>query len=83
MCGDAASLPWPNGAFDLAIAYMSLHDMPDPEPVIGEIARVLGAGSQFALAIIHPLNRADEGLDRYFERRRFHDEVSRGGLRMT
>lgn len=83
VCGDAASLPWPNGAFDLAIAYMSLHDMPDPEPVIGEIARVLGPGSQFALAIIHPLNRADEGLDRYFERRRFHDEVIRGGLRMT
>ena len=56
---------------------------PDPEPVIGEIARVLGPGSQLALAIIHPLNRANEDLDRYFERLRFHDEVIRGGLRMT
>jgi SAM-dependent methyltransferase len=83
VCGDAASLPWPNGAFDLAIAYMSLHDMPDPEAVIGEIARVLCPGSQLAIAIIHPLNRADEDLDRYFERLRFRDRVIRGGLRMT
>lgn len=83
VCGDAASLPWSNGAFDLAVAYMSLHDMSDPESVIGEIARVLCPGSQLAIAIIHPLNRADEDLDRYFERRRFQDEVLCGALRMT
>ncbi len=82
-CGDAASLPWPNGAFDLAVAYMSLHDMSDPEPVIGEIARVLCPASQLAIAIIHPLNRADEDLDRYFAPRRFRDEVIRGTLKMT
>jgi hypothetical protein len=62
---------------------MSLHDMPDPEPVIGEIARVLCPGSQLAMAIVHPLNRPDADLDRYFDRLRFHDEVIRGGLKMT
>ena len=83
VCGDAASLPWPDGAFDLAVAYMSLHDMSDPAPVIGEIARVLCPRSQLAIAIVHPLNRANEDLDRYFERLRFQDEVIRGALRMT
>ena len=62
---------------------MSLHDMSDPEPVIGEIARVLCPGSELAIAIIHPLNRTDEDLDRYFERLCFQDEVVRGALRMT
>ena len=83
VCGDAASLSWRNGAFDLAVAYMSLHDMSDPESVIGEIARVLCSGGRSAIAIIHPLNRADEDLDRYFERLRFEEEVVRGALRMT
>lgn len=83
VCGDAASLPWPDGVFDLAIAYMSLHDMPDPEPVIGEIARVLCRGSRLVIAIVHPLNRREEALGRYFERLPFHDEVIRGELRMT
>jgi SAM-dependent methyltransferase len=83
VCGDAASLPWSNGAFDLAVAYMSLHDMSNPDSVIGEIARVLCPGGQLAIAIIHPLNRADEDLDRYFERLRYQDEMIRGPLRMT
>ncbi len=83
VCGDAACLPWPEGAFDLAVAYMSLQDMPDPERVIGEIARVLCPGSHLAIAITHPLNRSHHDLDRYFERLRFHEEVIRDGLRMT
>lgn len=83
VCEDAASLPWPENAFDLAVAYMSLQDMPDPEQVIGEIARVLCPGSYLLIAITHPLNRPDVDLDRYFQRLRFHDEVTRAGLRMT
>ncbi len=83
VCSDAASLPWPDDTFHLAIAYMSLHDMPEPVPVIGEIARVLCPGGCVAIAIIHPLNRADEDLHRYFETLRFQDEVVRGGLHMT
>lgn len=83
VCGDAASLPWPDDTFDLAIAYMSLHDMPDPAPVIAEIARVLRPGSCLAVAIVHPLNRADADLDRYFAMLRFREVVVRDGLRMT
>ena len=83
MCADAACLPWPDDAFDLAVAYMSLHDMPHPDRVIGDIARVLCPGGCLAVAIIHPLNRPDEDLDRYFERTRFREEVVRNGLAMT
>jgi SAM-dependent methyltransferase len=81
--GDAASLPWPADTFDLAVGYMCLQDLPDPSPVIAEIARVLRPGGWLALATVHPLNRPDEHLDRYFETLRFHDEVARDGLRMT
>lgn len=83
VCADAASLPWPDQSFDLVVAYMSLQDMPDPEPAIAEGARVLCPGGRLAVAITHPLNRPDRDLERYFERVRFEDEVARDGLRMT
>ena len=41
---DAAVLPWPEAQFDLVVAFMSLHDMPEPGRVISEIARVLEPG---------------------------------------
>ena len=81
--GDAACLPWPDNMFDLVVAYMSLHDIPDPEPIIGEIARVLRRASPFAIAIVHPLNRPDEDLGRYLETLRFREPVTRDGLTMT
>lgn len=83
VCGDATCLPWADNTFDLVVAYMSLHDMPDPEPVIGEIARVLRPANPLVIAIVHPLNRPDEDLDRYFETLRFHDAITRAGLTMT
>lgn len=83
VCGDAACLPWSDNTFDLVVAYMSLHDTPDPEPVIGEIARVLRPANPLAIAIVHPLNRPNEDLDRYFETLRFHDAITRDGLTMT
>jgi ubiquinone/menaquinone biosynthesis C-methylase UbiE len=81
--GDAAALPWPADEFDLAIAYMALHDMPEPPAVIHEIARVLEPGGRLCVAIVHPLNRPPEGLDEYFEEQRFKDVVTRNGLTMT
>jgi SAM-dependent methyltransferase len=66
ICGDAAALPWPAGHCDLAIAFMSLHDMPDPASAISDIARVLEPGGVLCLAIIHPLNRSPEALEDYF-----------------
>jgi SAM-dependent methyltransferase len=81
--GDAASLPWEREAFDLVIAYMSLHDVDDLHGAVAEIARVLAADGRLCLAIVHPLNRSPEALDDYFREQRFADELERDGLRMT
>jgi SAM-dependent methyltransferase len=63
VCGDAAALPWDARSFDLAIAYMSLHDIDDLRGVVAQIARVLEPQGRLCLAIVHPLNRAPDALD--------------------
>ncbi len=83
ICGDATALPWPAGSFDLAIAFMVLHGMPDPAAAIQESARVLRPGGALCAAIVHPLNRSPEGLEDYFGEQRVNDVVERDGLRMT
>ena len=83
VCGDAASLPWMAGAFDLALAYMSLHDIEDLAGAVAEAARVLEAGARLCVAIVHPLNRPTEALDDYFSEHRFADDFERDALRMT
>lgn len=83
VCGDAASLPWEAGAFDLAVAYMSLHDMEDLAGALEEIARVLEPGGRLCMAIVHPLNRPPEALADYFTERRCAIEAENHGLRMT
>jgi len=82
-CGDAARLPWSSRAFDLALAYMTLHDMENLQGAVSEIARVLEPGGRLCLAIVHPLNRPPEALDDYFRERRFADEFERDGVGMT
>jgi SAM-dependent methyltransferase len=82
-CADAAALPWPEAQFDLAVAFMSLHDMPEPGRVISEIARVLEPGGLLCIAIIHPLNCSAEHLDDYFSEQRFAETITRSGLTMT
>lgn len=74
VCADAAELPWEARTFDLALAYMTLHDMEDMARTVAEIARVLQRGGRFCLAIVHPLNRPPEALDDYFEEHRFADD---------
>jgi ubiquinone/menaquinone biosynthesis C-methylase UbiE len=83
VCGDAASLPWPANQFDLVVAFMSLHDMPHPAPVIQEIARVLEPRGVLCIAIVHPLNRPAEHFDEYFSEQRSTEAVTRNGLKMT
>ena len=83
VCGDAAALPWPADEFDLAVAFMSLHDMPHPATVIKEIARVLEPGGVLCVAIIHPLNRPAQHFDDYFTEQRFTEVIARNGLEMT
>ena len=91
---DAAALPLAEGAFDLAVAFMSLQDIDDYEAAIGHLGRVLVPGGRLCLAIVHPINTAGvfEGeeadspfvirgsyLDRSFHR----DDLARGGLEVA
>jgi ubiquinone/menaquinone biosynthesis C-methylase UbiE len=50
--GVAESLPWPDGAFDLAVTTLSFHHWRDQAQGIREVARVLGPGGTFLLADI-------------------------------
>lgn len=45
---DAGNLPFADGAFDLVVAFTSLHCFPDPARAIKEMARVLKPGSRLS-----------------------------------
>ena len=92
--GDAAALPFADGAADLVVAFMSLQDVDDMDHGVGEIGRVLGAGGALCLATVHPLNSAGTFTDSdpqapfvvsgsYLESHRYSDEIERDGLPMT
>jgi SAM-dependent methyltransferase len=44
---DATALPYPNACFDRVLSNAALHWMTAPEPVLGEVARVLKPGGRF------------------------------------
>jgi ubiquinone/menaquinone biosynthesis C-methylase UbiE len=44
--GDAQALPFADGALDIAVTSYSLHHMPDPARVVGEMARVVKRGGR-------------------------------------
>jgi len=83
---EAAALPLDDGAVDLVVAYMSLHDMDDVAPALAEAARVLEPGGRLCAAIVHPFASAHVGSDAelpYFDVARYTDVVERDGLRMA
>jgi SAM-dependent methyltransferase len=83
---DAAALPLDDGAVDLVVAYMSLHDVDDVDGVLREVGRVLQPGGRLCAAIVHPLSSAHLGSDAeipYFEERDYTDVVERDGLEMA
>ena len=84
ICSDAGggSLPWDDGSFDLAVAHMVLQDMTDPAACIAEVARVLGTGGVFCLAIPNPVNAPAASRARYFDETRGAATVVRDGLTM-
>ena len=53
VCGDATALPFPTGAFDVAVSGYSLHHMSDPLSVLRELARVVRRGGRIALVDIY------------------------------
>jgi RimJ/RimL family protein N-acetyltransferase/SAM-dependent methyltransferase len=91
---DAARLPFSDAVADLAIAFMSLHDIDDMAGAVDEAARVLVPGGRFCIAIVHPLNSAgtfaSEEADSpfviagsYLESFRYTASVERDGLEVT
>ncbi len=54
--GDAARLPFPDAVFDLAVAMLTLHEMPRCKraDVLAEMARVTTADGQLLLIDFHP-----------------------------
>ena len=92
---DAAALPFADGSFDLAIAFMSLHDMDDMEGAVREAARVLEPAGHFCIAVEHPLQKAGSFDDpddpesaftitgSYFAPRRDAPSIDRDGLTLT
>lgn len=94
MVADAAELPFADGAFDLVVAYMTLHDIDMMPRAVAEVARVLEPGGRFCMAIVHPLNSAGAFQDRdknapfvisgsYMDPAPVTMVVDRGGIRMT
>ena len=71
VAGDASSLPFERGAFDIATCVRTLHHMRRPEVVLAELVRVTRLGGRLLvvdlLAPVEPLEAAE--LDR-FERAR-------------
>ncbi len=49
ICGDAGSLPFPDGSFDLVVANDSMEHFPDPAAALGEIVRVTRKGGRVFL----------------------------------
>jgi SAM-dependent methyltransferase len=90
---DGAALPFPDGAFDLAVAYNSLQVVTDMPETVAEAARVLRRGGRFCFCVAHPVTDMGrflgDDLDAsfavrqgYFTSRRVDDTVESRGLPM-
>lgn len=93
--GDAATLPFADGAFDLVVAFNSLTNVDDMPGALREAARVLEPGGRLGVCVPHPF--ADAGAFESLEpdaafviggsflgdRRRSYLEVERDGLTFT
>jgi SAM-dependent methyltransferase len=91
---DAAALPLDDASADLAVAFMSLHDIDAMPLAVREIARILEPGGRLCFAIVHPINSAGR-FERpaadapfviegdYLRSFGYSDTVEREGLTMT
>ena len=94
LLGDAAALPFEDGAFDLVVAFNSLMDVQDMPRAVAEAARVLEPSGRFCVCVTHPLADAGAFESRapdarfviegsYFGRRRVEIPEERNGLQVT
>lgn len=52
---DAARLPFPEGTFELVVAFMSLINFDEIGAALREVVRVLVPGGRFCFAVVHPV----------------------------
>jgi SAM-dependent methyltransferase len=94
LLADATALPFRDGAFDLVVAYMCLHDIDAMPQAVAEIARVLARPGRLCAAIPHPVNSAGSFQDRdpaapfvisgsYLDPAQDRWVHDRGGVRLT
>lgn len=90
----AADLPFPDGGFDVVVAYNVLQGVADMPGTVAEAARVLVPGGHLCVCVSHPV--VDKGRflgdepdapyalrSRYFESKRVEDTVEQDGMTMT
>ena len=82
VCGSATQMPFDDGEFDLAVAFMSLITVDDVPAAVSETARVLAPGGCFCVAVLHPLNRPAQAFEDYFGEHRVAEPIERNGVRM-
>ena len=94
LVGDATRLPLADGAVDLVVAYMCLHDIDDMPRAVAEVSRVLESSGRLCLAIPHPVSSAGAFTRRepdapfvisgsYLDPAPRGMVVERGGIRLT
>lgn len=60
LVADGTALPFDDATFDVATAFMSVMDMPDPGAVLAEMARVVRRGGWVQFSITHPASSTPE-----------------------
>ena len=91
---NAASIPLRDKCADLAVAFMSLHDVDAMAAAVNEIARILVPGGRLCAAIVHPINSSGRFEASAADARfiiqgdylggfRYSQPEERGGLSMT
>jgi ubiquinone/menaquinone biosynthesis C-methylase UbiE len=78
--GDAAALPFEDGAFDLVLAVNVLMNVDDLDAAIAEAARVLEPGGRLCVSIVHPVYSAG---DAYLEPRVYEERHERDGVTLV
>ena len=91
---DGAALPFPDGSFDVVVAYNALQVVGDMAGTVCEAGRVLDRGGCLCSCVVHPVtdlghfisDNADARFTMrpsYFETRHVEDTVERDGHTMT
>ncbi|MCM5557295.1 class I SAM-dependent methyltransferase [Pleomorphomonas sp. JP5] len=77
-------LPFADGSFDLVVASLVMHYLPDWSCPLSEFHRLLSPNGRFVFSTHHPfMDHQLAGHENYFETYSFSDTWQRGGKTMT